>query len=97
MGKLKTFLQSPLVKKDVGEETVLTWKETISYALGRGAQGMNTGMTSSKYVNYFLTNVLFFRLEQDRGKGSNRNSPRQLRVLLLQQVWKILFRCTGQK
>ena len=62
MGKLKDFLNSPLIKKDVGEETVLTWKETISYALGRGAQGMNTGMTSSKYVNYFLTNVLFSKL-----------------------------------
>ena len=62
MGKLKTFLNSPIIKKDVSEETVLSWKETLSYALGRGAQGMNTGMTSSKYVNYFLTNVLFSRL-----------------------------------
>ena len=70
MGKLKTFLNSPIIKKDVGEETVLSWKETLSYALGRGAQGMNTGMTSSKYVNYFLTNVLFSRLERERGAGS---------------------------
>ena len=73
MGKLKTFLQSPLVKKDVGEETVLTWKETISYALGRGAQGMNTGMTSSKYVNYFLTNVLFLKLGQERAMSVASN------------------------
>ncbi len=79
MGKLKAFLDSKLVKKDVGEETVLTWKETLSYALGRGAQGMNTGMTSSKYVNYFLTNVLFSRLEQERGPGSAMSVASRIR------------------
>lgn len=57
MGKVKSFLDSKIVKTDVGEESYLTWRETISYAVGRGAQGMNTSMTSSKYVNYFLTNV----------------------------------------
>ena len=62
MGKLKQFLDSKIVKKDIGEETYLSWRETLSYTLGRGAQGMNTGMTSSKYVNYFLTNVLFAKL-----------------------------------
>ena len=59
MGKIKSFLDSKIVKSDVGEETYLTWRENISYALGRGAQGMCTSMTSSKYINYFLTNVLF--------------------------------------
>lgn len=62
MGKLNAFLNSKIIKTDVGEETYLTWKETISYAVGRGAQGMNTSMTSSKYINYFLTNVLFKKL-----------------------------------
>lgn len=62
MGKINDFLNSKIIKTDVGEETYLTWKETLSYALGRGAQGMNTGMTSSKYINYFLTNVLFKKL-----------------------------------
>lgn len=61
--KISGFLNSKIVKTDVGEETYLTWKETISYALGRGAQGMNTSMTSSKYINYFLTNVLFKKLK----------------------------------
>ena len=70
MGKLKTFLDSKIVKTDVGEETYLTWRETISYALGRGAQGMNTSMTSSKYVNYFLTNVLFKKLKDPMGTAS---------------------------
>ena len=51
-GKISTFLNSKIVKKDVGEETYLTWRETISYALGRGAQGMFTSMTGSKYLNY---------------------------------------------
>lgn len=32
--KISTFLNSKIVKTDVGEETYLTWKETISYALG---------------------------------------------------------------
>lgn len=59
MSKLGDFLDSKIVKKDVGEPTVLTWRETLSYALGRGAQGMNTSMTSSKYINKFLTDVLF--------------------------------------
>ena len=63
MGKVKDFLDSKIVTKDVGEETYLTWRETLSYALGRGAQGMNTSMTSSKYVNFFLTNVLFVKLK----------------------------------
>lgn len=53
MGKLNEFLNRKIIQKDVGEETYLTWKETISYALGRGAQGMSTSMTSSKYINYF--------------------------------------------
>ncbi len=58
MGKLKSFLDSKIVKNDVGEETVLTWRETVSYALGRGAQGMSTSTMSSSTVNYFLTNLL---------------------------------------
>ncbi len=70
MGKVKNFLDSKIVKTDVGEETYLTWRETLSYALGRGAQGMNTSMTSSKYVNYFLTNVLFKKLKNPMGTAS---------------------------
>lgn len=70
MGKLKTFLNSKIVKTDVGEETYLTWKETLSYAAGRGAQGMNTSMTSSKYINFFLTNVLFRKLQDPMGVAS---------------------------
>lgn len=64
MGRIRDFLDSNVIKKDVGEETVLTWRETLSYALGRGAQGMNTSMTSSKYINFFLTNVLFKNLKK---------------------------------
>lgn len=60
---VKEFLNSKIVKGDVGEETVLTWKETLSYAVGRGAQGMNTSMTSSKYINFFITDVLFRKLD----------------------------------
>lgn len=72
MGKvsIKQFLNSKIVPGDVGEETYLTWKETLSYAVGRGAQGMNTGMTSSKYVNFFLTNVLFKKLDDPMGVAS---------------------------
>lgn len=70
MGKVNEFLSSKIVKKDIGEETYLTWKETLSYALGRGAQGMNTGMTSSKYINFFLTNVLFKNLKDPMGVAS---------------------------
>lgn len=69
-GKIKGFLDSKTVKKDVGEETFLTWRETISYALGRGAQGMFTSMTGSKYLNYFLTNILFVRFRDPMGIAS---------------------------
>lgn len=58
MGKIKKLLDSKIVKEDVGEETVLTWRETLSYALGRGAQGMSTSTMSSSTVNYFLTNLM---------------------------------------
>lgn len=68
--KISQFLNSKIVKTDVGEETYLTWKETLSYALGRGAQGMNTSMTSSKYINYFLTNVLFKKLKDPMATAS---------------------------
>lgn len=73
MGKLNEFLNRQIIQKDVGEDTFLTWKETISYALGRGAQGMSTSMTSSKYINYFLTNVLFRKIpgEQALSIASN--------------------------
>ena len=58
MFSLKAFLNRKIVTKDVGEETYINWKEALSYAAGRGAQGMTTSMTASKYVNYFITNVL---------------------------------------
>ncbi len=58
MFSLKAFLDRKIVTKDVGEETYINWKEALSYAAGRGAQGMTTSMTASKYVNYFITNVL---------------------------------------
>lgn len=35
MAKVKEFLDTKIVKKDVGEETYLTWRETISYARQR--------------------------------------------------------------
>lgn len=70
MSKIKEFLDSKTVKKDVGEETYLTWRETISYALGRGAQGMFTSMTGSKYLNYFLSNILLSRFEDPMGIAS---------------------------
>lgn len=70
MGRIGEFLDSKIIKKDVGEETVLTWRETMSYALGRGAQGMNTSMTSSKYINKFLTDVLFVKLKNPMNVAS---------------------------
>lgn len=70
MGRIKAFLDSKIIKNDVGEETYLTWRETLSYALGRGAQGMCSGMTSSKYVNFFITNVLFKNIKNGMGVAS---------------------------
>ncbi len=70
MSRIKSFLDSKIIKTDIGEDTYLTWRETVSYALGRGAQGMNTSMTSSKYINYFLTNVLFKKLKDPMGTAS---------------------------
>ena len=67
--KITEFLDSKIVKKDVGEETYLTWRENISYALGRGAQGMFTSMTGSKYLNYFLTNILLVRFKNREDLG----------------------------
>lgn len=67
---VKEFLNTKIITKDVGEETYLTWKETLSYAIGRGAQGMNTSMTSSKYINFFLTDVLFKKLSDPMGVAS---------------------------
>lgn len=68
--KVKEFLDSKIVKGDVGQETYLTWRETVSYALGRGAQGMFTSMTGSKYLNYFLTNILLKRFKDPMGLAS---------------------------
>lgn len=58
MGKINEFLSRKIIRGDVGEETVLTWRETLSYALGRGAQGMSTSAMSGGNVNYFLTNLM---------------------------------------
>lgn len=58
MGKIKDFLDAKIIRDDVGEETVLTRRETFSYALGRGAQGMSTSTMAASTVNYFLTNLL---------------------------------------
>ena len=57
MGFIKQFLDRKIVNTDVGAETYLTWREAISYTMGRGAQGMSTSMTASKYVNYFITDI----------------------------------------
>lgn len=51
-----SFLQKKIVKNPE-EETYLTWKENLSYAVGRGAQGMSTAMMSSSFLNFFMTNV----------------------------------------
>ena len=61
MSKIKSFLDRKIVTKDVGEETYITWREALSYAMGRGAQGMSTSMTASKYVNFFITDVLHIK------------------------------------
>ena len=55
MGKVKSFFNSKIVKKDVGEPTYLTWKEALSYAMGRGAQGMSTSMTASLLPMCFIS------------------------------------------
>ena len=61
MGKVKSFLKKKKKKKKKNEPTYLTCKEALSYALGRGAQCMSTSMTSSKYVNFFITDVLHIK------------------------------------
>ena len=58
MGFVRSFLDRKIVTKDVGEETYINWREALSYAAGRGAQGMTTSMTASKYVNFFITDML---------------------------------------
>ena len=58
MGAIGSFLDSKIVKNSEEGETYLSWRETLSYTLGRGAQGMSTSMTASKYVNFFITDVL---------------------------------------
>ncbi len=62
MALIKNFLDRKIVTKAVGEETYINWREALSYAVGRGAQGMTTSMTASKYVNYFITNVLHIEM-----------------------------------
>lgn len=61
MGKISDFLNKKIITKDVGEATYLTWREALSYTVGRGAQGMSTSMTASKYVNFFITDVLHIK------------------------------------
>lgn len=57
---LLKFLEKPIVK-DSEEKTYLTWRENLSYAVGRGAQGMSTAMMSSSFLNFFLTNVFHIK------------------------------------
>ncbi len=51
------FLNSKLVKTDTGEETYLSWKEALSYAAGKGGQGMGTSMMNTG-INYFMANIM---------------------------------------
>lgn len=57
MSFIHHFLNSKIIKKDVGEETHLTWKETLGYGMGKGAQGMTTSIMNSSGANYFITNI----------------------------------------
>lgn len=58
MGKLNTFLNKKIVNEETAGKSYLTWKETLSYAIGRGAQGLSTSMMSSDNINFFASNVL---------------------------------------
>ena len=97
MGKLNEFLNRKIIQKDVGEETYLTWKETISYALGRGAQGMSTSMTSSKYINYFLTNVLFKKLSNPMGVAPIFAFSVEFLMRLTTLLWALSLTRPGRK
>ena len=55
--RIQEFLNGKIVKGDTGEETFLTWKETIGYGMGKGAQGMTTSIMNSSPANYFITNI----------------------------------------
>ena len=57
MAFIGNLLNKKIVAKDVGEETYLTWKETIGYGMGKGAQGMTTSIMNSSPANYFITNI----------------------------------------
>ncbi|MCL2022900.1 MAG: MFS transporter [Oscillospiraceae bacterium] len=57
MSFISDFLQRKIVTKDTGEETYLTWKETLGYGMGRGAQGMSTSIMNGGPANFFITNV----------------------------------------
>lgn len=59
MNKIKSFLDRKIVTKDVGEETYITWREALSYAMGRGAQGMSTSMTASDRLK--VCKLLYYR------------------------------------
>ena len=58
MNKIKSFLDRKIVTKDVGEETYITWREALSYAMGRGAQGMSTSMNDKPMMD--LADHVFF-------------------------------------
>jgi len=56
--KLKDFFHRKIVKDEANiGETFLTWKETIGYGMGKGAQGMTTSIMNSSPANYFITNI----------------------------------------
>lgn len=58
MGRIRTFLNKKTVNEETAGKAYLTWRETLSYAIGRGAQGLSTAMMSSDNINFFTSNVL---------------------------------------
>lgn len=61
MSKISSFLDKKIVNEETAGKSYLTWRETIAYAIGRGAQGLSTSMMSSDNINTFTTKVMNIR------------------------------------
>ena len=71
MSKVKEFLDKKIVNSETAGDSYLTWRETLAYAIGRGAQGLSTSMMSSDNINTFTTKVLNLKsLKGDKSADS---------------------------
>lgn len=87
MSKINEFLNKKIVNEETAGTSYLTWRETIAYAIGRGAQGLSTAMMSSDNINTFTTKIMNLRSIKGGDSGGKGGEAVLANIRLWCGIW----------